>query len=306
MSPEISVIVPTYNTARVLRRCLEALFDQTLPHDRYEVVVADDGSTDETSAVLEEMAARGPLVAVRLARNAGRSAARNAAAAAASAPVLAFTDSDVLVARRFVEAHLAVHTAHERAVGRGPVVLTHDLEHPFDSSGTPVDFSAAFLDTANASMRTAHLQQAGGFDETFRTYGWEDFDLGMRLQRLGLRRVQVKQALAYHYRPPLSDDDLPALLAKERERALTAVQFYRKHPGLQGRILIGDNPAYRTLVWITTLGGRLREENAVEVIRAFRERGRRTLARIALFGVLNRHYLTALDAAKRSHGGLAR
>src|SRR5437867_9423157 len=74
-TPDISVVVPTYNQADLLRENLRSLVDQTLPKDSYEIVVVDDGSTDHTAAVLREFA--GPVRTVQLPANRGRSAARN-------------------------------------------------------------------------------------------------------------------------------------------------------------------------------------------------------------------------------------
>ena len=76
----ISVIVPAYNAARTLGACLEALERQTVPRERYEIIVVDDGSADDTPQV----ANRYPGVKVlTLPQNEGAAAARNACIAAA-------------------------------------------------------------------------------------------------------------------------------------------------------------------------------------------------------------------------------
>ena len=91
-----SVVVPVYNGAAVIERCLDGLGCQSISSDRYEVIVVDDGSTDTTPAVVTAWAARHPTVQLRLLRqpNAGPAAARNFGAREAQSPLVLFTDGD--------------------------------------------------------------------------------------------------------------------------------------------------------------------------------------------------------------------
>ena len=99
----VSVIVPVFNNAVPLRECLRALEAQTLPRDRYEIVVVDNGSTDGTAADLEDRPGR----RVVLERTPGSYAARNRGVVAARGRVFAFTDSDCLAAKNWLERGLA-------------------------------------------------------------------------------------------------------------------------------------------------------------------------------------------------------
>src|SRR5438067_1214020 len=90
MTPLFSVIVPTYNRAYVLWRALLSVLAQTEP--RWELLVVDDGSTDDTSRLLEEF--RDPRIRVVTTPNRGPSAARNQGAQLAQARYLAYLDSD--------------------------------------------------------------------------------------------------------------------------------------------------------------------------------------------------------------------
>lgn len=100
-SPRVSVIVPVYNTAAYLRECLDSLTGQTLRD--IEIVCVDDGSTDESPAILEEYAARDSRVRVLRQENQGAGAARNNGLACARGTYVMFCDSDDFMAADALE-----------------------------------------------------------------------------------------------------------------------------------------------------------------------------------------------------------
>ncbi|MER3456523.1 MAG: family 2 glycosyl transferase [candidate division GAL15 bacterium] len=292
MALQLSVVIPTYNRSAVLRVCLASLAVQTLPRDRFEVLVVDDGSTDDTQDVVRGFQGTVNVRYLRQPSNRGRAAARNLGIQQAAGEVVVFVDSDVFATPQFLSAHAAIHERWPAAVGRGPLLLTTHLENPFGNPPLLPDPSPGFLDTANASVRREHLLAAGGFDEEFRHYGWEDVDLGFRLRRLGLRRVLSRHALAYHYQPPPSPDSVPDLLRREEERARMAVRLLRKHPGLASRFLTQLTPLHRAAAFLLTGGGAINERNLTSVLRRLRSRRlAHVLARVAF----NRYYLSILQ-----------
>jgi glycosyltransferase involved in cell wall biosynthesis len=302
-TPHLSVIVPVYNDASTLRHCLTRLAAQTLAPAVYEVVIVDDGSTDETPRVIAE-AARGRMRirSVRFDRNRGRSAARNAGIRAAEAPLVVFVDSDVLVVPDFLQRHLEIHRqAAAPVVGRGPVVVIPSPQVPMRPPR--IGISPAYLDTANASVPRQVLFDAGLFDEGFRVYGWEDFDLGLRLKARGLPRVFSRAALAYHVQRPPTLESLDRHLAKEEERARTALYLLHKHPGPETRMLIQDTPAQRALHFLLGGAGLVGPATALRLAQWLRARGLHTLAHLAIRGILNRHYLSALDRFRAAPEG---
>ena len=294
-SPQLSVVVPTYNDAPVLRHALAHLARQSLARIAYEIVVVDDGSTDETPDVVAAAAA-GParVRGVRFDRSRCRAAARNAGIRAAASPLIVFVDSDVLVHPDFLQRHLELHRAAARpAVGRGPVVLITTPEVP---ERVPlIGMSPAYLDTANASVPRQALLDVGLFDEGFRAYGWEDFDLGMRLKARGIPRVFSPAAVAFHVQPLPTVESFDRHLAKEEERARTALYLLRKHPGFATRVLIHDTVFHRALHSLMGGAGLLRTPQALALARWLRGRDLRTLAYLVTRGALNRHYSHSLD-----------
>src|SRR5262245_7855555 len=100
MSLDVSVVIPVYNGASTLAACLTALESQSLPRPRFEIIVVDDGSTDETASI----AAAFPVRLVRR-TNGGAPAARNSGLREATGAWVAFTDADCIPSRGWL-AHL--------------------------------------------------------------------------------------------------------------------------------------------------------------------------------------------------------
>lgn len=301
---DLSVVIPTYNQAELLHHCLLSLTNQTLDPASYEIVVVDDGSTDHTGDVLEEF--RGRIKPVRLPANRGRSAARNVGIAQARGRLIVFVDSDVVVRRDFLQAHLHVHTREGSGIlSRGPVVLVRSAAEAVRARVPRIGASPAYLDTANAAVEKSALLQAGGFDEMFPGYGWEDFELGMRLRRLGIRRVFSRQAVAFHVQPSPRWEAIGELLGKEEARAQSAVYFYRKFPSFETRVLIQATAIHGLVYWLLAGGGALGPENIVGVVKKLLRWGLTGPAYLALRGVLNRHYHRTLYHELRHAAAMA-
>ena len=193
----VAVIVPAADAAATIRATLAALAAQDLT-EPYEVVVVDDGSTDDTAAVAERAA--GPVRVIRQDRR-GASIARNRGVAATQAPLIAFTDADCVPTRGWLRAGV---TALERAelvqgaVGSDPAVEAG----PFDRS-LWVTHETGFYETASLFVRRATFDLVGGFEPLFpdadraRPMG-EDTWFGWRARRAGARTEFCPEALVHH------------------------------------------------------------------------------------------------------------
>lgn len=195
----VSVVIPAYNAAATLARQLEA-FEQQRVSQPWELIVADNGSTDDTRAVAEGWAVRIPaLRVVDAGERRGASAARNLGAAAARGDLLLFCDADDVIERDWVE-RMASSLAHHDLVGG--VLETRTLRRPGAAS---VSWEAnaeirlhywtryEAASGSNLGIRRGVFEELGGFDEHLVT--GEDVDLCWRAQLGGRSFGRVHDAV---------------------------------------------------------------------------------------------------------------
>ncbi|UXH76533.1 glycosyltransferase [Roseateles amylovorans] len=241
-SPETcSVVIPTYNRARLLKHTLDSLVAQRLDRSRFEVLVVDDGSSDDTAAVVDAFRDRLTVsyffqedLGFRVAK------ARNLGIAHATGDICVFVDSSVLLHPDCLSAHLATHASSSTPAAVVGYVYGFTLDDSssdeivaavdFNDLGGSVDrlhqaglldFREAFYDkygdhfgdlpapwviywTCNVSARTEQIRAVGGFDEQLQSWGGEDIDLGYRLHQDGARFLLSRQASTIHYPHPKS------------------------------------------------------------------------------------------------------
>lgn len=234
---DISVIVSTYQRPEHLRRCLASLEAQEGVAGRFEVVVTDDGSRDETLRLIATTARRVdfPLsftthdhAGFRLAR------CRNEGVAASTAPYLLFTDGDCILPCDHLRHHLAMRS-RGRVVGGDCIRLDAETSFRIDVDAIHGGDVARFVPRAeawrirlkglrakayewtrmpmrprlsgnNIALWRDDFERVNGFDEGFVGWGLEDRDLQCRLERLGLRVRSILLATApihlWHPTPP--------------------------------------------------------------------------------------------------------
>lgn len=123
LSREISVVIPVYNRASLVVEAIESVLSQ--PGFTWQIVVVDDGSTDDSSAAVQELVTAGkPVTLIRHENNRGVSAARNTALRLASKPLVGFLDSDDLMTTGSYEALWQILTLNLRLTSRMGFVRT--------------------------------------------------------------------------------------------------------------------------------------------------------------------------------------
>ncbi len=265
--PTVSFVVPTYRRPDALRSTLAALLSVDYPPDRYEVVVVDDGSGDDTADVVRELQRKSRVKLNYLAQeNAGAATARNRGARSATGDLLVFIDDDIVVEPSHIRDHLTTRAAHGDALVNGhwefPVELAETLAAtPFgrfrielerwvkdgitkNPLGAGCEAPSA-VTACNLGIRRELFWELGGFDETFPFAGYED-------QELSYRAVRAGCPLVYDRRIRLTHNDQRLMLGQfcERQRrgACTAVHLAHRHPEEFGRrpMIVENGPLTRS------------------------------------------------------------
>jgi len=204
----LSVVIPSRDKRPLLARTLAALQAQDLGADRWEMVVVDDDSRDDTAGHLAAAAAADPRIRpVHPGRNVGRAAARNLGWQQARGRWVLFLDDDILAPPGLLRAHLDL-LGRDPAFGTiGPAVTAPEIVDGahfryLDTRGVAKlpagPAPAKYLVTQNAAVPRAALERIGGFDEGFSAYGFEDMDLGFRLEDAGVRFQVLPRPVPWH------------------------------------------------------------------------------------------------------------
>lgn len=175
----VSVVIPAYNQAKYVRESVNSALEQT--HPPAEVIVVDDGSTDDTR---EQLQTFGDRVHYMFQRNAGPSAARNAGVRRARGEWVAFLDADDLWHRQKLEIQLRAvqHRKDVALVGSPPAKTLPDVISPTPKARelSLVDFLLSLrMSPTSALVRPQQFFSVGGFDETIRFA--EDRDVWLRM-----------------------------------------------------------------------------------------------------------------------------
>ncbi|HEY8417954.1 MAG TPA: glycosyltransferase [Limnochordales bacterium] len=232
-----SVLIPSHNRRDLLRRTLLSLADQTFPTSRYEVVVVDDGSSDDTRQMVFSLDLPYQVQYVRRLHR-GRGAALNAGVRAAASGLIIFLDSDIAAGRDFVAAHVRAHERPRRMV-QGPVLPVTAMDAPRRGVPGPMAALTAWCTTGNLSVARMYVEEAGMFDEAMREEGWELVELYDRLRAMGLLPVREPRASGYRYLPPVAAAELDGLREQARARGRAGVVYYRKRPSWRARGRLG-------------------------------------------------------------------
>ena len=244
--PTVSVIIPTYNRKDWLLRTLDSLRQQTLPADRYEVIVVDDGSTDDTGEIVKLPFPFSLRYACQA--NSGDAQARNTGAQLAQAEYLVFVDDDIIPDRDCLTSFLATLQAHQRAAILGNLKpVMPDPPQPFHlhfARVLPVDPSLSgngkvpFTECLSGFMAIRRADYfAIGMMERLNTRGanpWCDVDFAYRAHQLGYSFYYCQGAIGHHHDGALQD--FAAFCQRCEKVNQLGARLFHKHPDLRGMI----------------------------------------------------------------------
>ena len=193
-APEISVVIPTLRRETRLAFALEALAQQTIGPERFEVVVVRVVGERGPFAVAPDRLTVRDLEAPAP----SASGQRNVGWRTASAPLIAFTDDDCRPAPDWLE-RLLDALSRDAVIAQGKTEPDPDERQLLapTAMSQEIDGASDWYEACNIAYPRRLLEELGGFDEAF-TYGAEDTDLGLRARAAGAERVFVPAALVRH------------------------------------------------------------------------------------------------------------
>ena len=218
---ELSIIISTYNNAQSLLRTLHSVAEQECDKSRWECVVVNNASTDNTQAVVEEFIAQHPELNLRIVNESqqGLSYARNCGIAESKGQILVFIDDDETVNTEFVSAYLDLFNNHGAFIGAGAVKACYDSARPKWMShytekmiANPIDLGDKVV-TITSTVTPAGGNMAfnrevfslyGGFNTSLgrkgsELLGGEENDIFGRIRSLGERVFYAPNAIVYHH-----------------------------------------------------------------------------------------------------------
>ena len=218
--------MPVYNGEQTIEDCIESLISVEYDRDKMEIIVVDNRSTDGTKAILQRYM---PEIVVLDEAKKGASAARNKGITAARGEVIAFTDSDCVVDKRWLKN--LVEPALEQGVGIvGGRILAINSNKKIAKAGEKIhSHKRAFSDdiphaiSMNWASKKKVLEEVGLFDEDFLRS--QDTDLSLRIYAAGYRFVYSENAIVYHR----NSDTYKDLFYKGYLGGLYATKLYKKH-----------------------------------------------------------------------------
>jgi glycosyltransferase involved in cell wall biosynthesis len=201
----ISVIIPAFNEEANIAKTLQAIEHQTLPKDRFEVIVVDNGSTDSTVAIASRFKTSFSLQVVTK-TGVKISAVRNYGASFAKGDILAFLDADCLTSPTWLEKSLSI--ADENAIWGAHYLVQQDATWVgkvwFDYQATEQEGPASFIPGSNLFIYRDAFQKIGGFGESLETS--EDVELSLRARSHGMQTLAYPALAVFHEGTPRTLD----------------------------------------------------------------------------------------------------
>lgn len=246
---DISLVVPTYNRGRILGDFLDAIEGQTYSAGKFELIIVNDGSTDQTRESIKKRAKKSKIKIIFISqKHKGPAAARNLGIKRARGKIILFLGDDILPTPKLLSEHADWHKkfSQENIAVLGyttwsPKLKVTRLMKWLEESGTQFAYGDlqgkketdyTHLYTSNVSFKNNFLLKNGLFDEDFPFAAYEDLELGYRLKKKGLRILYNCRAIAYHYHlVSMRDVEKRMIRVGQSARIL-----FRKHPELEGVI----------------------------------------------------------------------
>jgi glycosyltransferase involved in cell wall biosynthesis len=250
--PEITVVLCTRNRAESLARCL-SYYEQIRTHIAWELLVIDNGSSDETSRVLERQVARGMLPLVTVSEPApGLSNARNTGLRHAAAPIICFSDDDCYPDPSFIDAWRTIFLDPSIDYGGGRIELFDPTDahvtiktDPFAYWIPPRSFvRPGSLHGASLAFRRRVVEVVGRFDPALGAGAWfksaEDIDYVQRASEAGFTGIYSPQPIVLHHHGRKPSDVAPLMKGYDLGRGAFYAGILSREPRILWRAIADD------------------------------------------------------------------
>lgn len=203
MIPKISVIVPNYNGSATIKRCIESLLSLNYPEEKLEIIIVDNGSTDDSIQKIKIF----PVALLVEGSIKGSYAARNLGVKNAKGEIIAFTDADCVVDKQWLNNSLKYFLEEEvggvagKILGGEPKTLVEEYQLFVKALEQSRNFSHPyypFAITANVMYKKFVFDKIGFFETNWISGG--DVDFSWRMQIDGkMKLVYADDCIVYHY-----------------------------------------------------------------------------------------------------------
>lgn len=225
----VSIVIPAYNAQKIISKTIEACLQQNYSNE-YEVIVVDDGSTDDTADIIKKY----PVKYIYQ-NNSGPAAARNTGWKAASGEIICFIDSDCIPEKNWVEKIVKRYTSDEiGGVGGSYDIINKDsllarcIHEEIGQRHITTSGETDYLGSFNLSYRKKVLEKMGGFNESFKHASGEDNDLSYRVKKAGYKLIFDKDIKVSHHH----QTNFLKYLKEQYRHGYWRMKLYRLHPDM--------------------------------------------------------------------------
>jgi len=265
--PFVSVVVCTYNRRGMLEECLESLFSQSYPKNKYEIIVVDS-SDDANETIGKKYEEKSPVKLKYIIQKPpkGIAAARNLGIEKASGEIVCFIDDDCIADRCWI-AGLVSFFSDKNVGGVGGRITPYKSNLLLEKYTNTIEehnqakffYSKKYIITANAAYRKKILQIVGGFDVNLKAF--EDVDISIRIQLKGFKLKYNPDAVVYHRHLTT----LKGLIKQQYFRGIGLANLSKKYPerynSTRYLLRLFLKIAYKLAIYpVTILGIVLRED----------------------------------------------